>query len=241
MPSSRAAAIAENFGRGATDYDRFTGLQRDVAQKLMGFLPRKTVNTILEFGAGTGALTRHIKTLYPQARCTITDISAQMLDENRSRNAAPNIAFKVMNAQVPDQDGPFDLIAGSMVAHWFDNPYAALERLETLLSPGGMLVYSALGPDAFPEWRETLERLNLKSGIITPAEFPGVVMEEKIITDHDCAISFFNAMKRIGANHPRAGYAPLSPAHMREALRLHDRLYGGRFTWHIVYGCLKRA
>jgi malonyl-CoA O-methyltransferase len=45
-------------------------------------------------------------------------------------------------------------------------------------------------------------------------------------------------MQAIGGLTPREGYAPLSAGALRRAIRHADARYGGRITWHIVYGSL---
>ena len=37
--------------------------------------------------------------------------------------------------------GPFDLIASSMVVHWFDEVARSLDRLAHLLAPGGVMLH----------------------------------------------------------------------------------------------------
>jgi malonyl-CoA O-methyltransferase len=48
-------------------------------------------------------------------------------------------------------------------------------------------------------------------------------------------------MKGVGGLTPREGYAPLSPAALRRAVRTADARFGGRVTWHIVYGRLEAS
>ena len=45
-------------------------------------------------------------------------------------------------------------------------------------------------------------------------------------------------MKAVGGLTPREGYAALPPGRLRRAIRAADEDYGGRITWHIVYGRL---
>jgi len=46
-------------------------------------------------------------------------------------------------------------------------------------------------------------------------------------------------MKAVGGLTPREGYTPLSPGALRRALRATNLRFGGRVTWHIVYGVLR--
>ena len=51
-------------------------------------------------------------------------------------------------------------------------------------------------------------------------------------------LSFLRRMKAVGGLTPREGYAPLSAGALRRAIRATDAKFGGRITWHIVYGAL---
>lgn len=236
MPSDRTAVIAQNFEEKAPNYDRHAKLQNTIAASLAQFLPRSAPSSVLEFGAGTGFLTEHILRLYPHAPITITDLSPAMLHINSKKYDTPHLSYKVIDAQSAAIENSFDLIAGSMAAHWFDDPQQTLLTLAAHLNPGGTLAYSALGPYTFPEWRDTLSTLGYESGLVTPKTYPGIVQEERVEETHSSALSFFTSMKAIGAHKPAAGYKGLNAAALRAALRLHDRRHAGRFTWHIVYG-----
>jgi malonyl-CoA O-methyltransferase len=130
-----------------------------------------------------------------------------------------------------------DVIATSMTLHWLPDPAATLARLSRLLAPDGVLLYATLGPDSFAEWRTVLDAESLPSGIVDLPRLPGVVEEERLTPDKD-SHSFLRRLKVVGGLTPRDGYAPLPPGALRRALRATDTRFGGRVTWHIVYGRL---
>jgi malonyl-CoA O-methyltransferase len=101
------------------------------------------------------------------------------------------------------------------------------------------LLYATLGPESFAEWRAVLARESLPSGLAEIAPLPGVVEEERLMPDTD-ALSFLRRMKAVGGLTPKEGYAPLSPGELRRAIHAADTSFGGRITWHIVYGRLAR-
>jgi malonyl-CoA O-methyltransferase len=149
------------------------------------------------------------------------------------------ISFEVMDAGQAGGHADLDLIVSSMTLHWLADPVASLERLSRLLAPGGVLLYATLGPESFAEWRAVLARENLPSGLAEIAPLPGVVEEERLTPDAD-ALSFLRRMKAVGGLTPKEGYAPLSPGELRRAIHTADTSFGGRITWHIVYGLLER-
>jgi malonyl-CoA O-methyltransferase len=195
---------------------------------------------VLELGCGTGLFSRHLVRRYKNGRFVLTDVAPAMIAQCR-RNLAPlgpaHISYEVMDAgQAGGHDG-LDLIVSSMTLHWLPDPAASLERLRRLLAPSGLLLYATLGPDSFAEWRAVLESEGLPSGLADLAPLPGLVEEERLAPDAE-ALSFLRRMKGVGGLTPREGYAPLSPGALRRAICATNARFGGRVTWHIVYGAL---
>jgi malonyl-CoA O-methyltransferase len=240
MLSSRSAAVAQSFGARAGTYDDHADLQRAVAGRLALLLPQLAAPRVLELGCGTGLFSRHLLARYPDGAFLLTDLAPAMVDRCR-RNLAgchkQRVSFEIMDAARPTADGPFDLIATSMTLHWLADPAAALETLRRQLTPGGVLIYATISGNSFPEWREVLETQGLPIGLLDIPELPGVVDEERIVADAD-TLGFLRRMKAVGGLTPRDGYTALPPGRLRRAIRAADEEYGGRITWHIVYGRL---
>ncbi|MGD9501284.1 MAG: methyltransferase [Methyloceanibacter sp.] len=239
--SRRSAEIAAGFGARAESYEAHADLQRAIAGRLAQALPARERPLVLELGCGTGLLSRHLLQRYPGARFVLTDVAPAMIAACRRNLAAhgpANISYEVMDAGEAGGHAGLDLIVSSMTLHWLADPVASLERLRRFLAPGGVLLYATLGPDSFAEWREALASEGLPSGLGDIPPLPGVVDEERLIPDKD-ALAFLRRMKRVGGLTPREGYAPLSPPALRRAIRAADARFGGRITWHIVYGRLE--
>ena len=101
-------------------------------------------------------------------------------------------------------------------------------------------LFATLGPDCFAEWRSVLATEGLRSGTPNLPSIPGVVEEEHLTPDKD-SLSFLRRMKAVGGLQPRDGYEPLTAGELRRAIRTTNLLFGGRVTWHIVYGRLERS
>jgi malonyl-CoA O-methyltransferase len=240
--SRRSADIVASFGARAGSYELHAGLQKAVAARLARFLPTLEQPRVLELGCGTGLFSRHLIEGYPGGSFVLTDASPAMLAECR-RNLAgakgPRIDFELMDAGRPEGQGRFDLIATSMTLHWLPEQRASLERLQRLLAPSGVLIYAALGPQSFAEWRAVLDQLGLPSGTARIESLPGLAFEEHLAPD-PTALAFLRRMKSVGGLTPREGYRPLSPGALRRAMRASDAA-GRPITWSIVYGRLDRA
>ncbi len=238
--SRHSAEIAASFGARAESYERHAGLQRAVAGKLARFLPALENPRVLELGCGTGLFSRHLIERYKQGHFVLTDAAPAMIAECR-RNLTPfgaaHISFEVMDAGQAGGHAGLDLIVSSMTLHWLADPVASLERLRRFLAPDGLLLYAALGPESFAAWRAVLASEGLPSGLADIPPLPGVVDEERLTPDAD-TLSFLRRMQAVGGITPREGYAPLPPGALRRAIRATDARFGGRITWHIVYGAL---
>jgi malonyl-CoA O-methyltransferase len=195
---------------------------------------------VLELGCGTGLFSRHLIKRYPEGSFVFTDVAPAMIAQCR-RNLAPtgnaHISFEVMDAGEAGGHADLDLIVSSMTLHWLADPVASLARLRQFLAPDGVILYATLGTDSFAEWRAVLAEANLPSGLADISPLPGVVEEERLVPDAD-TLSFLRRMKAVGGLTPKEGYAPLSPGALRRAIHATDSRFGGRITWHIVYGAL---
>jgi malonyl-CoA O-methyltransferase len=241
--SRRSATIAARFGARADAYEAHAGLQVDVARRLAGLLPDWEAPKVLELGCGTGLLSRHLLERYPDGDFVLSDAAPAMLSKCRRNLEAPGagkVRYEVLDAGAPSGHKDLDLIVTSMTLHWVADPVATLVCLRDLLAPGGQLLYATLGPNSFAEWRTVLATERLPSGAPYLPELPGVVEEDHLTPDND-SLSFLRRMRDVGGLTPRDGYKPLPPGALRRALRATNLRFGGRVTWHIVYGRLERT
>tara|TARA_R110000787_G_scaffold47372_5_gene114663 strand:+ start:298 stop:1092 length:795 start_codon:yes stop_codon:yes gene_type:complete len=254
MNTSRTQRISKAFGSAAPHYDEHAGVQRIVAATLAGLLrqqhPRdRTIRgerlRILEIGCGTGMLTRHLRTLLPDAEIVATDISPEML-AIAQQGGDTGAQFLVMDGEAPDFDAPwFDLIASSLAFQWFTDLPRALDRLTGLLRPGGSMMFATMAERSFHEWRAAHEICGLEAG--TPL-YPSVeelrsmlarhadafLFEEDYPHDFGGARGLLAHLKGIGATVPIEGRAPLTAGQLRKVMHAFDEA-GGLCTYHVAY------
>ncbi|MCM1110685.1 MAG: DUF452 family protein [Clostridium sp.] len=137
--------VGQRFGNAAQTYDLAATVQREVAGRLASLLPPAESNqriSILEIGAGTGFLTRHLRRLYPDAELTLWDLAAQQ-EEVCECDAETEIR-RVADAE-------FDLIVSSSTVQWFHSPGEFLRQCRRVLRPGGRVVLSTYLPGTYSE------------------------------------------------------------------------------------------
>lgn len=242
-PLSHPRAIQRRFTHSAHSYDDNAALQAIVAENLANLIGQSTPETILEIGCGTGLLTLPLLKKFPESRFTITDSSDQMLARTKaklSKRAAPpskDISFKVMDGETR-LEKTYDLIAASMVVHWFEDIPAALKRITASLSPNGSFYFSTITAECFPEWQAALAKNNLACGLRLPPPLPGIFHSEKIRITYKTADQFLQNLRRTGADGPRTGYTPLKPHQLKAAMVTLENDHDAAVTWHIQYGRL---
>ena len=95
---------------------------------------------VLDLGCGSGQGSREL--IESGARAVLgLDIDARSIRYARRRFAAPGLSFEVANAEaLPAGLGEFDVVVSSNMFEHLSDPAAALERVTSLLEPGGTFV-----------------------------------------------------------------------------------------------------
>lgn len=239
MTLNRKEQIEKSFGSKVVSYDRHAFLQKRSAKKLADFLPDTQPAKILEIGCGTGFLTEEIQKKYPQANILGIDISQDMVAACRQKfTGYQNLSFDVCDGENFKSENKFDLIVSNLTIQWFDDPVRGIYKQKNNLSNKGKFFFSTIGPDGFQEWKETLNDINLASGIIGAPGYPYIFDEDKEIIEYKNALDFLRSFKKIGAHQPRENYQSLSRRQLLKACKAFDNKYRGNITWHILYGCI---
>jgi malonyl-CoA O-methyltransferase len=247
--SERKQQIARHFGAAAPTYDRAARIQARIAEQLahdIAAIARPA--HILEFGCGTGNLTRELTTLFPGAHLIATDLAPPMAALCRKRaGASTRHGYVAMDAEMPALSAArFDLVCGSLAAQWFANPLQAFTALGNLLRPGGVLALTTLGTDTFQEWRAAAALLGLSPAIpsypsLTELDWqrpPGFIVEQareqRLWDEHPSALDFLQSLRSIGADLPADHTRPLSAGALRRILRQVDAQGRVNATYHVL-------
>jgi ubiquinone/menaquinone biosynthesis C-methylase UbiE len=121
-------------------------LARKVAEAIRHAIPLTETMRILEYGCGTGMLSR---SLSPQVKNILAvDTSPQMLEVLRQKAGAEKITnIETLShdlSATPLPDNRFDLVMSSMTLHHIPDTETVLHRLFATLKPGGFLAVADL-------------------------------------------------------------------------------------------------
>jgi SAM-dependent methyltransferase len=163
---------ALRFGRAAARYESRARVQARMAQTLLDLWgDRPAPASILEFGCGTGLLTRALHARFPGAALVATDGSPEMwtlAQESLKSSGNSTVAFSTQNARgdVPPQPGllraadphPFELIASGALVQWFPDLAAHFRFASLLAAPGARYLVSGFDAANFPEINALLRK-----------------------------------------------------------------------------------
>lgn len=181
MPDSSSfdkQRIRRNFTRAAAAYDAAAAVSREICARLLERLDlmRLAPERILDAGSGTGVAAGLLTRRYPRAHISAVDLTLPMLRlqprlgkwGGTVRAALGRGAVHLVCGdfeRLPLRSGAIDLAASNLALHWSDQPAAAFAEMHRVLRPGGLLAFTAFGPDTLKE----LAQASANAGERSPA------------------------------------------------------------------------
>ena len=149
------------FERVARHYDQLSQIVDEIGARLSAHLDaiRLEPSCILDIGAGTGTATTGLARRYRRARIHALDCAHPML--LLAREKAPRWfsrqQFVCAGAEsLPIRTNCAQLVYSNLMLPWCPDPDAVFREFARALAPGGLLLFSAVGPDTFQELRSCL-------------------------------------------------------------------------------------
>jgi len=153
--------IQYGFSQAARQYDRFSGLHRDIADKLLaGVLQEASPSAALDVGCGTGYLTGRIKERFFQANVVGLDFAKGMLEVARQKNS--DIFWVLADGNnLPFYDGSFDVLTSNAAYQWVEELSRVFSEACRVLTPDGVFACTIFG---YNTCYELFQSLNEASG-----------------------------------------------------------------------------
>lgn len=244
-----------DFCAAAATYDEAAVLAKEVSLRMTARLDfvKLAPARVADIGCATGDGIRALQARYPQALHMAIDFAPAMLAEvgrrvpwmERLRRRAPRCIAADVRA-LPLKGGALGLAWSNLMLHWLDDPLVAFRELHRVLESGGLLMFSALGPDTLRELRAAgatpLRRfhdMHDLGDMLMAAGFADPVMEmEKIVLTYPGPRGLLRDQRLLGVRDGLFGAMGFREA--RRVFRTWQRLTAseGRLpaTFEIVYG-----
>jgi SAM-dependent methyltransferase len=223
------------FDRCAPTYDAYAVPQRAFAARVAEFVQPGSETAIIELGAGTGALTRHL-CIGKTATVRATDASRAMVELGRQN--VPEAQWSRLDAFV-EPVPPSRLQVSSGLLQWAEEPARVLRKWKAALQPSGRMVHAFPCEPCLREWRRLVPEGPVQwrdeAGWVLVFESAGLRVSRKSLWGD--TILFASALDMIRAMHRSGvtGRPQLGPGRLRQAMRTYEaehRTPGGiAATW----------
>ncbi len=230
-----------------------------MAERLLLFKtpPRR----IIDWSSFLGASAPRLTATFPNAAMVAIEPCESLLERSRVSLRAPwwtarrwkvPSAEAVLASTTPPE--PAQLVWANMVLHGVADPPALMQRWQRMLSPGGFVMFSCLGPDTVRELTALYARLQWPTptiafvdmhdlgDMLVHAGFADPVMDQERLTVHwNSAASLCQDLRLLGGNVSPDRYPGLRTPRWRTALHaalatLRDGSGRYALTFEIVYG-----
>jgi len=145
-------------------YLKFADHRLRPAVDLLNRIDLAAPGQIYDLGAGTGNVTRLLKSRWPQARITGVDASEEML--GKARQALPDLTWHRADLATWRPPAPAEVIYSNAALHWIDRHERIFPALFSAVAPGGVLAVQMPNNFSSPSYTAIAEAA--RSGPWTP-------------------------------------------------------------------------
>jgi malonyl-CoA O-methyltransferase len=212
------ASVRRNFERAAGGYEQHAVLQREVETRLLERVEHfaEPASRVLDLGCGPGSAGASLAGKYPDAQIIGLDCSAGMLGNLRSQTG--NQAVCADMQALPFAARNVDLVFSSLALHWASDPRHLFEEVCRALRPGGLFLFSTLGPETLYELRAAWQTVDDQphvhgfmdmhdlGDLLVAAGFRDPVMDrEHIVLEYREVLTLMRDLKSAGAGNSAHG------------------------------------
>jgi len=192
FPAIERRAARRNFERAARTYGGAARLEAEVGARMLERLDYVKIAPRRILDAGSGPPQRLFGKRYPKAEVVALDFSIEMLRAGRGRFEFFRKRLSICGdlERLPLAPGAADLVWSNMALHWVGEPLAAFREFERVLAPGGLVMFSTLGPDTLKELRAAAGPARVHAfldmhdlgDMLVAAGFSAPVMDMEVLT-----------------------------------------------------------
>jgi len=253
--SARSAHIDERaarraFERAGRHYEAASRLEAEVGARLRERLDYIKIEPkrILDAGSGPGREARALAARYRGAHVVALDYALAMLPRRgvlQRLVGKGTLAVCADMTRLPLQSESVGLAWCNMALHWLNDPLAAFREFERVLAPGGLFMFSTLGPDTLKELRAAAGEARVHAfadmhdlgDMLVATGLTNPVMEMELLTvDYTGSGQLIADLRASGQTNARADRRRgLSPRAFGERLRAALDA-APRMTYEVVYG-----
>jgi len=164
------------FNRAASSYDAVAALQLEIGSRLLERLDiiKMIPTSILDVGCGTGAVTQKLAQRYRHATIYALDFASHMLsvanDKKTWRQKYWQRTLQLVCGdaeRLPIQNESIDFIFSNLTLQWCNQLDQTFAEFRRVLKPGGLVMFSTLGPDTLKELRSSWQRVDTNHHVHT--------------------------------------------------------------------------
>lgn len=209
-------AARRTFDRLAGRYDNHAALEQEVSSRLLERLGfhRVPPQRIIDLGCGTGQASAALKAEFRKAQVIGLDSSPGMLarQQRRSGLLKPLRAVCADFSAIPLAERSSELIFSNLAFQWSMEAEILFAEIRRVLVPGGMLLFSTLGPGSLKELRtvmaETGERqepgrfadiLDIGNALVAAGFHEPVMDSERITLNYPGFEALLNELEATGS------------------------------------------
>ncbi|MGD8569699.1 MAG: malonyl-ACP O-methyltransferase BioC [Gammaproteobacteria bacterium] len=264
-PTIDKQAARQSFNQAAGTYDSVAVLQREVGQRMLERLDivRLEPNVIVDIGCGTGDMTQALAKRYKQARIVALDFAEHMLTQARGKQGFTRrwlgkpFHYVCGDAErLPLADDSADFIFSNLTLQWCNDLDTTFTEFNRILRPGGLLMFSTLGPDTLKELRESWLAIDNQPHVhpfidmhhvgdaLLRARLADPVMDvEHFTLTFNDGYQLMRELKQLGAHNaaPRRSQGLTGKSQLQKMLRAYEHFRNPAdnklpATYEVVYG-----
>lgn len=203
------SSIRRAFNKASNQYDDCAFLQKEIAQRLNQKLEVITTQpkTVLDLGAGTGLLSKHLIKRFADAQLISLDFAQSSLQKNPAKHTLCADAH-----QLPLADNSMDIVVSNLMMQWCSDLKQLFAEIHRVLKNNGLVLFSTFGPDTLKELKKSWSVVDNTAHVNTftdmhdigdqmlGAGFQSPVMEmERLTLTYQNVTDLLHDLKAIGA------------------------------------------